>query len=357
MGTVSLGLERITKRFGSVTAVQDFSLKVEEGEFVSLLGPSGCGKTTILRCIAGFERPDTGQVYLYGQVVNDVPPERRDVGMVFQAYALFPNMTVGQNIAFPLMIKGSPKVEQRQRVAELLDLVQLRGLEERYPRQLSGGQQQRVALARALAKRPKVLLLDEPLSALDAKIREELRIEIRRIQTTLGITTIYVTHDQEEALSISDRVVVMNQGIIQQVGSPAEIYKRPATLFVARFVGTNNLFQGKIGEGGRFLWRDHVFRVDDAIKWPSGIQAVLAVRPAAMGLATSQTDVPSGANVMLGRIEPLTFLGSIVRVSLRVQGDEMIRVDLPAEATAGLSLGQQVYVYFSPEAGVIVREQ
>jgi ABC-type Fe3+/spermidine/putrescine transport system ATPase subunit len=356
MGAASLRLEQITKRFGSVVAVRDFNLTVEEGEFVSLLGPSGCGKTTILRCIAGFEQPDTGRVYFYDQVVNDVPPERRDVGMVFQAYALFPNMTVGQNIAFPLMIKGCAKTEQAKRVTELLDLVQLQGLENRYPRQLSGGQQQRVALARALAKQPKVLLLDEPLSALDAKIREELRVEIRRIQTTLAITTIYVTHDQEEALSISDRVVVMNQGIIQQVGTPTHIYRRPETLFVARFVGTTNLFPGQVMGDHQFRWRDHTFRVADAARWPSGTQAMLAVRPEAMGLALSDDQIPVACNAISARIEPLTFLGSTVRVTLRAEGDTTVRVDLPAEAAAGLSLGQQVYVYFSPEAGVLVRE-
>lgn len=356
MGVVSLRLEQITKRFGPVVAVRDFNLVVEEGEFVSILGPSGCGKTTVLRCIAGFEQPDTGKVKLYDCVVNDLPPERRDVGMVFQSYALFPNMTVGQNIAFPLMIKGRPKLEQAKRVSELLELVQLQGLENRYPRQLSGGQQQRVALARALAKQPKVLLLDEPLSALDAKIREELRVEIRRIQTALAITTIYVTHDQEEALSISDRVVVMNQGVIQQVGTPMYIYKRPENLFVARFVGTTNLFPGQVMEDHLFLWRDRALRVADAARWPKGTQAMLAIRPEAMGLAQSEAQIPEGFNAISARVEPLTFLGSIARVTLQAEGNTIVKVDLPAEVAANLALGQQVYVYFSPEAGVVVRE-
>lgn len=354
MSTESLRLEGITKRFGPVVAVRDFHLTVEEGEFVSLLGPSGCGKTTILRCIAGFEQPDSGQIYLYGKRVNHVPPERRDVGMVFQSYALFPNMTVAQNIAFPLMIQGRPRSEQMQRVTELLNLVQLQGLENRYPRQLSGGQQQRVALARALAKQPKVLLLDEPLSALDAKIREELRVEIRRIQRALAITTIYVTHDQEEALSISDRVVVMNQGIIQQVDTPTNIYRRPATLFVAQFVGTNNLFPGQVLDNGQFRWRDRIFRVADALRWSAGTPAVLVVRPETMGIALAEEQIPAGLNVLPAQVEPLTFLGATVRVTLRAEGDTLIRVDLPADAAAHLSPGQQAFVYFPAEAGVLV---
>ena len=350
----SLRLEGIVKRFGPVVAVREFNLAVREGEFVSLLGPSGCGKTTVLRCIAGFETPDAGRLYFYDQLVNDVPPERRDVGMVFQAYALFPNMTVAQNIAFPLMIKGRPKEEQRRRVEELLELVQLQGLAERYPHQLSGGQQQRVALARALAKQPKILLLDEPLSALDAKIREELRVEIRRIQTTLGITTIYVTHDQEEALSISDRVVVMNQGVIQQVGTPAEIYRWPKTLFVANFVGTMNLFPGRVLDGQRFQWRDHVFTVSAAREWSRGQEAVLAVRPEMMDVALTEEAVPAGYNVLTAQVEPLTFLGSTVRITLRAAGDVTLKVDAPAERASALTQGEQVYVYFDQEAGVLI---
>ncbi len=356
MATESLRLEQITKQFGPVVAVRDFQLTVEEGEFVSLLGPSGCGKTTVLRCIAGFEHPDTGKIYFYGKLVNDIPPEHRDVGMVFQSYALFPNMTVAQNIAFPLKIKGRPRSEQREVVATLLEMVQLQGLEDRYPRQLSRGQQQRVALARALAKQPKVLLLDEPLSALDAKIREELRVEIRRIQRTLAITTIYVTHDQEEALSISDRVVVMNQGVIQQVDTPANVYRRPATLFVAQFVGTNNLFPGQILGSHQFRWQDRIFRIAERSPWPEGTPAVLVVRPETMGIARSADQIPPGFNVLSARMEPLTFLGPTVRATLRAGDSTIVRVDLPADMAAHLSLGQQVYVYFSPEAGVLVRE-
>ncbi len=350
----SLRLVNVTKRFGSVVAVQNFNLTVNEGEFVSLLGPSGCGKTTILRCIAGFERPDEGDIILYGQRVNDVPPERRDVGMVFQAYALFPNMTVAQNIAFPLMIQKRPKEQQRRRVRELLELVHLEGLEDRYPRQLSGGQQQRVALARALAKEPKILLLDEPLSALDAKIREELRVEIRRIQTQLGITAIYVTHDQEEALSISDRVVVMNQGVIQQVGSPAEVYARPQTLFVATFVGTMNLFEGEVGPDRTFRWGRYSFQVEDATSWSAGARAILGVRPEFMGIVAAEAEIPTGHNRIPARVEPLTFLGATVRVTLRTDESQTLKVDLPADAAASLRPGDRVYVHFPPDAGVLI---
>ena len=350
----SLRLVNVTKRFGSVVAVQNFNLSVKEGEFVSLLGPSGCGKTTILRCIAGFERPDEGDVFVYGERVNDIPPERRDVGMVFQSYALFPNMTVAQNIAFPLMIRGRPKEEQRRRVRELLQLVHLEGMEDRYPRQLSGGQQQRVALARALAKEPKILLLDEPLSALDAKIREELRVEIRRIQTQLGITTIYVTHDQEEALSISDRVVVMNRGVIQQVAAPADIYRHPKTLFVATFVGTMNLFEGTLEAQGRFRWRNSTFQVTGSDGARVGQRIVLGVRPEVMDIALRPEDVPSEHNMLVATVEPLTFLGSTVRVSLRTEEGTSIKVDLPAEEAERVRPGQRVYVHFAPDAGVLI---
>lgn len=262
-------IEGLTKRFGRIVAVQDFSLEVAEGELVSLLGPSGCGKTTVLRCIAGFERPDAGRILVDDRVLNDVPPERRGIGMVFQTYALFPHMTVAENIAFSLMIRGRPREERERIVKQMVALVHLEGMEDRYPHQLSGGQRQRVALARALAMRPQVLLLDEPLSALDAKIREELRGEIRRIQKTLGITTLYVTHDQEEALAISDRVVVMNVGRIEQVGTPFEIYNTPRTPFVATFVGTMNLLPGWLESDGTFRWKDRSFR----IRSPPGVHA------------------------------------------------------------------------------------
>src|SRR5512141_1365968 len=243
-----LELSGIQKRFpgGAAPAVEDFTLAVDKGEFVSFLGPSGCGKTTTLRMIAGFERPTAGRIAVDGADITWRPPNQRNVGMVFQSYALFPNMTVADNVGFGLRVRKRSKDQIRRRVDELLTLINLPDKGDRYPWQLSGGQQQRVALARALAFEPEVLLLDEPLSALDAKIRVALRLEIRQIQRQLGITTVYVTHDQEEALSLSDRVVVMSEGRIEQVGKPFEIYNFPSTPFVASFVGTLNLLRGKV---------------------------------------------------------------------------------------------------------------
>src|SRR3989304_4536271 len=235
-----LDLHRLSKTFGQADAVVDFYLEIERGEFVSFLGPSGCGKTTTLRMVGGFEIPSQGEIRLDQEVITNKPPNQRNVGMVFQAYALFPNITVADNVGFGLKVNKKPTEEIRERVSEMLNLIQMPNLGDRFPYQLSGGQQQRVALARALAIRPQVLLLDEPLSALDAKTRIELRYEIRRIQQQLGITTIYVTHDQEEALSLSDRVVVMNAGRVEQIGGPFEIYNYPSTTFVASFGGTLN---------------------------------------------------------------------------------------------------------------------
>src|SRR5215218_940304 len=241
-----LTLTDVQKRFGEFSAVQDFNLVAEKGEFVSFLGPSGCGKTTTLRMIAGFEQPSAGTITVDGTDITHRPPNRRNVGMVFQSYALFPNMTVADNIGFGLRVRKRPKDQIRKRVGELLELINLPDKGGRYPYQLSGGQQQRVALARALAIEPEVLLLDEPLSALDAKIRVALRKEIRAIQRQLGITTVYVTHDQGEAMSLSDRVVVMSEGRIEQIGPPPQIYNFPATPFVASFVGTLNLLPARV---------------------------------------------------------------------------------------------------------------
>lgn len=243
-----LTLSNIKKSFGSVQVVHDFNMAIEKGEFVSFLGPSGCGKTTVLRMIAGFEIPTGGSIVINGKDQTTLRPNQRNIGMVFQAYALFPNMNVYENVAFGLKVAGKPKAEIDARVKEMLQLIHLEHLADRYPYQMSGGQQQRVALARALAPKPEVLLLDEPLSALDAKIRVSLREEIRQIQQKLGITTIFVTHDQEEALSISDRIVVMNAGRADQIGSPFDIYNTPATRFVASFVGTLNLIDAIVAD-------------------------------------------------------------------------------------------------------------
>ncbi|MCJ7734645.1 MAG: ABC transporter ATP-binding protein, partial [Anaerolineales bacterium] len=248
-----LDLIHLDKSYDGTVAVCDFNLKVKQGEFVSLLGPSGCGKTTTLRMVAGFETPDNGSIVLDGQEISTIPPNQRGMGMVFQSYALFPNMTAWNNVAFGLRVAKHPAAGINNRVNELLDLVGLSDDGHKYAREMSGGQQQRVALARALAIKPRVLLLDEPLSALDAVVRVSLRHEIRRIQSALGITTIYVTHDQEEALSISDRVVVMRQAVIEQIGTPEEIYIQPQTHFVATFVGTINQFSGILKDSQKGL--------------------------------------------------------------------------------------------------------
>ncbi len=241
-----LELDRLTRRFGDVVAVDHLSLQVRQGELLSFLGPSGCGKTTVLRLITGFLRPDEGKVHIRGRVMNPVPPHRRDIAMVYQNYALFPHLTVWENVAFGLRMRHLPAAEMTTRVRQALELVHLPGLEDRYPGQLSGGQQQRAALARAIVVRPAVLLLDEPLSNLDAKLRVQVRAEIRELQQQLGMTTIFVTHDQEEALSLSDRVAVMHGGRVEQLGTPQQIYERPASDFVMRFVGSVNLWPGRV---------------------------------------------------------------------------------------------------------------
>src|SRR5574338_449601 len=246
--TPAIVFEGVSRHFGDVRAVDNVSLEIRDGEFFSMLGPSGSGKTTCLRLIAGFERPDSGKILLYGQDVSRLPPYERPVNTVFQDYALFPHMTVGDNIAYGLMLKKVPREERIKRVDEMLDLVRLPGLFHRKPSQLSGGQRQRVALARALINRPKVLLLDEPLGALDLKLRQQMQIELKALQRKLGITFIFVTHDQEEALTMSARIAVFNEGRIEQIGTPAEMYEHPATPFVAGFVGVSNLIGGELAK-------------------------------------------------------------------------------------------------------------
>ncbi len=313
-----LEISRLEKSFGGTRVVQDFSLSVEKGAFVSFLGPSGCGKTTVLRMVAGFETPDSGAIRIAGQDVTRLRPNQRNIGMVFQSYALFPNLTVAQNVGFGLKVAGRPKAEIAARVAEMLELIGLPALGGRYPFQLSGGQQQRVALARALAARPRVLLLDEPLSALDAKIRISLRQEIRAIQRELGITTIFVTHDQEEALSISDHIVVMHQGVADQVGTPFEIYNRPATRFVAQFVGTLNLLDAVVEDAaaGRLRVGEVPVSLNRDLEAPGGSRISLAMRPETVALGRHEGhDI-----VFAGQIEDVHFLGSVIRIRVAVGG-------------------------------------
>jgi putative spermidine/putrescine transport system ATP-binding protein len=341
-----LDLQTVSKTFGTVTAVKDFNLAVDRGEFVSLLGPSGCGKTTTLRMIAGFEQPDSGRILLDGVDITYVPPNRRGTGMVFQAYALFPNMTVRDNIAFGLEVAGRPKADVEARVREMLSLVRLEDTARRYPHQLSGGQQQRVALARALAIHPRVLLLDEPLSALDAVVRVALRGEIRRIQSELGITTVYVTHDQEEALSISDRVVVMNHGVIEQVGTPEEIYRQPKTRFVAAFIGTANQLSGTLVEADAVRFGDVTLRVPRTPGAPR--QVVVLVRPENIVLHT-QPPGSESPNILSGTVQTITFLGPITRVTVSAGGERIV-ADLTATNRAALVHGQKVWLSFGPDA-------
>jgi putative spermidine/putrescine transport system ATP-binding protein len=310
-----LELRQLVKSFGINTVVKDVDLSFGRGEFVSLLGPSGCGKTTILRMIAGFERPSAGRIHVDGADITDLNPNQRNIGMVFQAYALFPNMNVADNIGFGLKVKGVPRDKRQARVAEMLSLIGLGGYEQRFPFELSGGQQQRVALARALAPSPRMLLLDEPLSALDAKIRVSLRQQIREIQRELGITTVFVTHDQEEALSISDRIVVMNAGRVEQVGQPFEIYNRPATKFVATFVGHLNTLNAVIADVGR-----KTVSIDGQIvslpslpaDAKSGEPVSLTIRPEAVSLANG-----TGRDIVLdGKVAEVSFLGSVIRLRI-----------------------------------------
>jgi putative spermidine/putrescine transport system ATP-binding protein len=310
-----LKLTDISKMFGATAAVEDFNLVIERGEFVSFLGPSGCGKTTTLRMVAGFETPTTGTITINDEDVTFKSPNKRNVGMVFQSYALFPNMNVAGNIGFGMKIAKKPQAEIKTRVEEMLTLIHMEGFGDRYPYQLSGGQQQRVALARALALSPQVLLLDEPLSALDAKIRVTLRGEIRAIQQKLGITTIYVTHDQEEALSISDRVVVMYRGRMEQVGAPFEIYNFPKTEFVANFVGTLNAVSAEIADPAASLIRidgQQLQTASDISQSKAGDKVMVAIRPERLSFAHDGQK----ANLIDATIENITFLGSIVRIQV-----------------------------------------
>jgi len=312
-----LALKNISKQFGDFMAVSDFNLDVKKGEFVSFLGPSGCGKTTTLRMIAGFEIPSSGFITIDGADITNKAPSQRNVGMVFQSYALFPNMTVAQNIGFGLRVRKEKESDVKDRVAEMLSIINLEKKADSFPYQLSGGQMQRVALARALAIRPEVLLLDEPLSALDAKIRISLRAEIRSIQQKLGITAIYVTHDQEEALSLSDRIVVMREGEMDQIGTPFEIYNFPKTVFVANFVGTLNNASAEVVDPVRSLIAIDGVQLESAVDLKDrkkGDKVRVAIRPERFSFASEQKK----ANVVDCTIENITFLGSIVRIQVMI---------------------------------------
>jgi len=343
-----LSIQHVKKSFADLTVVQDFNLDVGSGEFISFLGPSGCGKTTVLRMVAGFEEPTAGSIVIAGKDVTRLKPNQRNIGMVFQAYALFPNLTVAQNIAFGLKVAGVPRADSDKRVAEMLELIKLPQFGDRYPYQLSGGQQQRVALARAIAPKPKLLLLDEPLSALDAKVRVSLRDEIRAIQKELGITTVFVTHDQEEALSISDRIVVMYGGKAEQVGTPFEIYNRPATKFVANFVGTLNVLEGTVTDASAGKVKVGAGEVVLAGKLngsKAGDTLSLALRPEAISLGKA-----AGRDTTLGgEISEVSFLGSVIRVRVGL-GKEAVSLDtFNSPASPPPKVGERAEISFSPE--------
>jgi len=349
---MNIKLEDIVKRFGTLEAVSHVSLDIRDGELFTLLGPSGCGKTTILRLIGGFHKPDQGEVYFGDRAVSSLPPYERNIGMVFQNYALWPHMTIASNIAYGLKLKKFSRSEISGKISHVLKLVNLTGLENRYPGQLSGGQQQRVALARALVLNPDVLLLDEPLSNLDAKIRIQVRAEIRKLQKDLGITTIYVTHDQEEALTLSDRIAVINLGKLQQIGSPRDLYERPENPFVADFIGINNLIPGEVQEINRAeKWMKTQTKVGLLVcshqeRLKPGDRCIISVRPETASVDKSE-EVQKGYNLIAGNVSFAYYMGNTIRYDVEVNSDLLFKVDVenPWEHQL-LSIGEKVYISF-----------
>jgi spermidine/putrescine transport system ATP-binding protein len=360
-------LDRVTKRFADTTAVDGLTLSIERGAFYALLGPSGCGKTTTLRMIGGFEDPSEGTVYLGGTDVTDLPPYRRDVNTVFQSYALFPHLDVQHNVAFGLERRKVGREEIDKRVSDALELTQLHGLGKRKPSQLSGGQQQRVALARALVNRPKALLLDEPLGALDLRLRKQLQIELKRIQKEVGITFVHVTHDQEEAMTMADTIAVMNKGRIEQEGGATDLYERPATEFVANFLGDCNLVDGTLdrhdGAIAEFVTHDGA-----RLRVPAdGIDPALyggpvrvGVRPEKLTLVPAGVDVPSGANALKGRVEIASFLGTAIQYVVHTAGgEEFTAVEQNRLGTelASIGPGRDVTLAWDPAHSILVAKE
>jgi putative spermidine/putrescine transport system ATP-binding protein len=329
-------LIEVTRHFGEVKAVDGVSLTVQQGEFFAMLGPSGSGKTTCLRLIAGFEQPSSGHIQVAGKEATTLPPYERDVNTVFQDYALFPHMTIGDNIGYSLMLKKIPKLERLKRIADMLDLVQLSGLENRSPAQLSGGQRQRVALARALISQPKILLLDEPLGALDLKLRQQMQLELKSIQRQLGITFIFVTHDQEEALTMSDRLAVFSQGKIEQVGSPMAVYERPATEFVANFVGVSNWVCG------------------DLAQRLTGCSQPFILRPEKIQIVAPTASVPEGMYSAMGQIKSILYLGMFTRYEVGLKAEGTLTVVQQNCQNSYLAQGQTVQLLWQREHSVVI---
>ncbi len=338
----------LEKRFREIRAVDGVSLEVVSGEFFSLLGPSGCGKTTTLRMIGGFELPTGGRILLRGRDVTSEPPDKRPVNMVFQHYALFPHLNVGDNVAFGLRRKGVAKAETARRVGEALELVRLDGYERRRPHQLSGGQQQRVALARALVNRPNVLLLDEPLGALDLKLRRQLQLELKRIQVEVGITFVYVTHDQEEALTMSDRIAVMHAGRVEQLGTPEELYERPATRFVADFIGTTNLLHGQVEAGGgvRLASGELTRAAHDGIA--AGTTVELSIRPESIELVAADA-----VGAIRASVEQAAYMGTTISYQVRTAGGLGLTVLVPKTGVR-LPVGSEVAVAWAPSEALVL---
>ena len=361
-------LEAVSKHYGDFHAVRDFSLTIEQGELVVLLGPSGCGKTTTLRMIAGFVPVTSGRIRLGGRDVTSLPPQRRNTGLVFQGYALFPHLTAAENIAFGLQMRGLSDAVVREKVGSALRLVRLDDLGDRLPRQLSGGQQQRVALARALVIEPDALLLDEPLSNLDAKLREEVRVEIRQLQRALGLTTVMVTHDQDEALAMADRLVVMSAGAIQQIGTQRDLYEHPSNRFVAGFVGRTNFLSGQLVEPGVFRSDGGLTLCYDGPSAPaggsaaaarsSGARRALALRPERLNLGASAD--PARSNRVAGTVEFVSYLGAIIEYYVRLSSGEILRVHAPNTGAAGdraWALGETVHVSWPAEVGLVLEDE
>ncbi len=367
--TPGLEVRNLTKRFGNIVAVNDVSFEIASGEFFSLLGPSGSGKTTMLRMIGGLETPDAGDIFLEGKKITFLPPEKRDVNIVFQNYALFPHLNVYDNVAFGPRRRKWPEDKIRQEVTKLLEMVHLSGYEEKYPRQLSGGEKQRVALIRALILKPKLLLLDEPLGALDLKIRQALQLELANIQYEVGITFIYVTHDQSEALTMADRIAVMNKGRILQIGTPKEIYEHPVNRFVANFIGNTNLFEGVVTEivgqdvkvdvpGLMELWG--IASEKHATRLRVGQRIAVSVRPEKMRLSRAKPEKP-GYNLVQGVVDDLIYLGVSTEFLVRLPNDQVVRVfaqNISREDELwSITWDEPVWVYWRPERSLVLADE